>query len=130
MAKKETKKENSKNKKSFFKDFKAELKKVNWPTPKQLANSTIAVVTVVIITAIIVSVLNLVFEGMNKYGIDKIKEIVVKDDEQNTDTTNTTDEENVDTTDTTDETENTKSEESTNTENNAVEGNTTENSEQ
>ena len=52
MAKKETKKE--KNKKSFFKDFKAELKKVNWPTPKQLLNNTIAVITIVFITAAIV----------------------------------------------------------------------------
>ncbi len=38
MAKKEAKsnKENFKNKKHFLKDFKAELKKVIWPTPKQL----------------------------------------------------------------------------------------------
>ena len=28
----------TKNKKHFFKDFKAELKKVIWPTPKQLIN--------------------------------------------------------------------------------------------
>ncbi len=27
-------KKETKNKKSFFKDFKAELKKVIWPTPK------------------------------------------------------------------------------------------------
>ena len=41
MAKKEAKannKENAKNKKSFWKSFKAELKKVTWPTPKQLAD--------------------------------------------------------------------------------------------
>ena len=59
MAKKETKtnkKVNSKNKKSFAKDFKAELKKVIWPTPKQLLNNTIAVVTIVLITAAIVFV--------------------------------------------------------------------------
>ena len=40
MAKKESKNEN-KIKKHFFKDFKAELKKVIWPTPKQLVNNTI-----------------------------------------------------------------------------------------
>ncbi len=78
MANKEakTKKENNKNKKSFFKDFKAELKKVSWPTPKQLVNNTIAVITIVIITAVIVFALDVVFETMNKHGIDKVKEVV------------------------------------------------------
>lgn len=78
MAKKEAKakKENSKNKKSFFKDFKAELKKVNWPTPKQLLNNTIAVVTIVLITVAIVFVLDIAFETLNKHGVDRIKGIV------------------------------------------------------
>ena len=78
MAKKEakTKKENNKNKKSFFKDFKAELKKVIWPTPKQLVNNTVAVVTVVLVTAAIVFVLDLGFETLNKQGINKVKELV------------------------------------------------------
>ena len=78
MAKKEakSKKENNKNKKSFFKDFKAELKKVIWPTPKQLINNTVAVVTVVLVTAAIVFVLDLAFETLNKQGINKVKEIV------------------------------------------------------
>ena len=79
MAKKDNKskkQENSKNKKSFFKDFKAELKKVIWPTPKQLLNNTVAVITIVLITAIIVFILDLAFESLNKYGIDKIKESI------------------------------------------------------
>ena len=79
MAKKDNKtkkQENSKNKKSFFKDFKAELKKVVWPTPKQLVNNTIAVITIVLITAVIVFVLDLAFESMNKYGVDKLKEVI------------------------------------------------------
>ena len=77
MAKKETnKKENNKNKKSFFKDFKAELKKVVWSTPKQLINNTTAVVTIVLITAVIVFVLDLTFETINKNGIDKVKSII------------------------------------------------------
>lgn len=77
MAKKEAnKKEVSKNKKSFAKDFKAELKKVIWPTPKQLVNNTVAVITIVLITAAIVFVLDLAFESMNKYGVNKIKEAV------------------------------------------------------
>ena len=79
MAKKEAKannKENSKNKKSFWKSFKAELKKVTWPTPKQLANNTSAVIAIVVLTAIIVFALNITFEAMNKHGVDKVKELI------------------------------------------------------
>lgn len=87
MAKKEiktNKKENSKNKKSFFKDFKAELKKVVWPTPKQLINNTVAVITIVLITAIIVFVLDLAFEFANKQGIERIKEVITSSNTTNT----------------------------------------------
>ena len=79
MAKKPAKtnkKENNKNKKSFSKDFKAELKKVVWPTPKQLVNNTVAVITIVLVTAAIVFVLDLTFETLNKHGVNKIKEVV------------------------------------------------------
>jgi len=65
-----------KNKKSFFKDFKAELKKVIWPTPKQVANNTTAVVTIVLLTAIIVFILDEAFIKLNTHGIDKIRSIV------------------------------------------------------
>lgn len=95
MAKKETnKKENSKNKRSFFKDFKAELKKVVWPTPKQLVNNTVAVVTIVLITAAIVFVLDLVFETVNKQGVEKIKEIITPASENTTLVQNTTEVDN------------------------------------
>lgn len=86
MAKKEVK--NSKDKTSFMKSFKAELKKVNWPTPKQLFNNTVAVLTIVLITAVVVFVLDLTFESLNKHGINKIKEVVSNS------VTNTTTEEN------------------------------------
>ena len=77
MAKKETNnKENTKNKKSFWKSFKAELKKVTWPTPKQLANNTSAVIAIVVLTAVIVFALNVTFEAMNKHGVDKVKELI------------------------------------------------------
>ena len=75
MAKNENKNDN-KVKKNFFKDFKAELKRVIWPTPKQLLNNTTAVVTIVIITAIIVFALDAVFDLGNKYGISKLQSIV------------------------------------------------------
>ena len=93
MAKKDSKtnnknvKENNKNKKSFFKGFKAELKKVVWPTPKQLVNNTVAVITIVLLTALIVFVLDLAFESMNKYGVDKLKEIIATESEDSQNTT-------------------------------------------
>ena len=54
MAKDAKNNKDLKNKKHFFKDFKAELKKVIWPTPKQIVNNTVAVITIVLITAVIV----------------------------------------------------------------------------
>ena len=90
--KKQDSKKQSKDKKQFGKDFKAELKRVIWPTPKQLFNNTVAVITVVLITAAIVFVLDLAFESMNTYGIEKLKEMVG--------TTNTIEGNSVDNTDT------------------------------
>ncbi len=82
MAKKEEK--NIKDKTSFTKKFKAELKKVIWPTPKQLFNNTVAVLSIVLITAVIVFVLDLAFESMNKYGVNKIKQEIVNSSSNNT----------------------------------------------
>jgi len=76
MAKKDANNKEKKEKKHYFKDFKAELKKVIWPTPKQLANNTVTVIVLVLITALIVFVLDFVFESMNTYGINKLKEQV------------------------------------------------------
>ena len=83
MAKKEEKAIKEKNKenkvkKHFFKDFKAELKKVIWPTPKQLVNGTVAVIVIVVIIGAIVFGLDAVFEAMNKYGITKLQSYVVE----------------------------------------------------
>lgn len=75
---KETKKENKNNKenKKFFKEFKAELKRVSWPTFKQLVNNTAAVIAIVLILSVIVFVLDVIFENMNKFGVEKLKAIV------------------------------------------------------
>ena len=75
MAKETTKKDN-KNKRHFFKDFKAELKKVIWPTPKQLVKRTMAVVFIVVVTAVIVFALDVVFETINSKGINKLKSTI------------------------------------------------------
>ena len=82
MAKKNEK--NSKDKTSFTKKFKAELKKVIWPTPKQLFNNTVAVLTIAIITAIIVFVLDVAFESINKFGVNKLKQDIVNSASNNT----------------------------------------------
>ena len=85
-----------KEKKHFFKDFKAELKKVIWPTPKQLANNTVAVITIVLLIAAIVFVLDFAFEKINTNGINKIKSLVessntvVEDQNTNSETTTET----------------------------------------
>ena len=90
MAKKEKKEvKNNKDKTSFMKSFKAELKKVNWPTPKQLFNNTVAVLVIVIVTTLIVFLLDLAFESMNKYGVNKLKEDIANSS-SNTATENAT----------------------------------------
>ena len=71
-----------KEKKYFFRDFKTELKKVIWPTPKQLVNNTVAVISIVLIVAIIVGVLDFTFNKMNHYGIEGLKRVVQNDVEQ------------------------------------------------
>ena len=94
MAKETKSNKDLKNKKNFFKDFKAELKKVIWPTPKQVVNNTIAVVVIVLITAAIVFVLDVVFDLINEKGINKLKsnvkqKVVIENNiETNTDQNN------------------------------------------
>jgi len=80
---------NKKENKHFWKDFKAELKKVIWPTPKQLVNNTVAVITIVLITAVIVFALDFTFEKMNTYGINKLKEAVDSHNEISNEVENT-----------------------------------------
>ncbi len=58
------KKASNKDKRHFFKDVKAELKKVIWPTPKQLLNNTLAVIASVLIVGVIVFLLDLCFEKL------------------------------------------------------------------
>lgn len=106
MAKKNEK--NIKDKTSFTKKFKAELKKVIWPTPKQLFNNTVAVLLIVIITAVIVFVLDIAFESMNKYGVNKIKESISNSTLNNTTNKTTENAESVQTGASNEETTNTE----------------------
>ena len=73
MAKDTKSSKDKKNNKHFFKDFKTELKKVIWPTPKQLLSKTLAVIVIVLITAAIVFVLDVVFNFFNEKGVNRLK---------------------------------------------------------
>lgn len=74
MAKKEA--DAKKSKSNFFREMKSELKKVVWPTKKELINNTSAVIAFVVIIAIIVFMLDFCFDLVNKYGIVKLQETV------------------------------------------------------
>ncbi len=60
----------------FWKDFKAELKKVIWPTKSQVVNNTVIVLVIVIVVTALCFILDLAFEALNTYGIDKLKSTV------------------------------------------------------
>ena len=92
MAKKE--KQLKENNKHYFREMKAELKKVVWPTPKQLVNNTVAVIAFVLIFAIIVFVLDVCFDSINKYGILKLQQKVQSSFSSSDNTENSTAENN------------------------------------
>ena len=93
MAKEDEK--NKENNKKFVKDLKVELKKVSWPTTKQLINNTTAVIVIVLITAAIVFVLDVAFKTINKYGVEGIKSVITTNETtENSDNTETSNEEN------------------------------------
>jgi preprotein translocase subunit SecE len=68
--------QDGKKKKQFFKEFKAELKKVIWPTPKQIVNGTIAVITIVLIAALIVFALDSTFNLFNEQGTHALRNLI------------------------------------------------------
>ena len=78
-TKKNKVKKEKKESKTFFKDFKAELKKVTWPTAKQLANKTTAVIVIVIIIAAIVFALDFAFGKGYEFLITKTSNSLNKD---------------------------------------------------
>ena len=111
MAKKE-KKDNNKQKRHYFKDMKAELKKVIWPTAKQTANNTVAVIAFTLAIALIVFVLDVVFDFANKKGVVALQEKV----KSSYSASNTTEETNTENTASEEEKENSTEENATNVE--------------
>lgn len=45
----------------FFKDVKAEFKKVIWPTPKQAVKNTIIVIVCVVVVGLLIGILDMAF---------------------------------------------------------------------
>ena len=86
MPKKEEKKvtkQEKKNKnenKSWFKSLKVELKKVTWPTPKELLNKTVAVIVFVLIIALIVFVFDLIAENAYNLGTGAVKSLITSEE--------------------------------------------------
>jgi preprotein translocase subunit SecE len=118
MAKKENVKDKS-QKSHYFKDMKAELKKVIWPSPKQLINNTLAVIVFVLIVAVIVFVLDVCFESLSKYAIAPLQEKV-----QSAYTESHPSEENTESEEDSNSEEDANSEESTDVDENSEESNT------
>lgn len=79
-----TKKEKKVKDKSFFKELRAELKKVVWPTPKRLVNNTAVVIGMILITAAIVFCLDVVFDHGYQFFVDKSQSIVQKVENKDT----------------------------------------------
>ena len=73
------------NKASFFKEFKAELKRVSWPTLKQVVNNTFAVIAIVLIVCVTVFILDVIFETVNTYGVEKLKALVTSSSSETVD---------------------------------------------
>lgn len=88
-TKKNKVKKEKKENQTFLKDFKAELKKVTWPTAKQLANKTAIVIAIVLIISAIVFVLDFAFDKGYEFVVTKASSALNK-----TETTNTTEDEN------------------------------------
>ena len=110
---KKVKESKRKEKRHFLKDVKAELKKVIWPTTKQLFNNTVAVIVIVLIIGAIVFLLDLCFEQLNSRGIEQLKTIVQSDDTnlvvENVESNTTASETNVESNTEAESTENTES---------------------
>lgn len=65
--------ESKKSKKTWFRDFKAELKKVVWPSGKELFSNTAVVIIVVVVVSVLIFVLDLIFGALTKFEVTQIE---------------------------------------------------------
>ena len=90
MSKDEKKSKNDvKNGGKFWKESKAELKKVSWPKPKSLVNDTVTVIVIVLVVAIVVAVLDFAFYWLNQKVVVEPEEKIMNSRSVD-DVTNTT----------------------------------------
>ncbi|MBR3134253.1 MAG: preprotein translocase subunit SecE [Clostridia bacterium] len=86
--KKPTKKAAKKDKNNrWFKEFKAELKKIIWPSRSELIENSVVVISMVILVAAIIFVLDLAFKSLNSAeveGAKKLKNTITVSSEENT----------------------------------------------
>ena len=64
--------EENKNQKGFHQGMKAELKKVIWPTGKQVVKSTFATISFVLLISVILVALNYTFSFLNTKWFDLV----------------------------------------------------------
>ena len=57
------------NQKKWYKDFKSELKKIIWPSQKQLWENTAVVISMVVIVSVIIFLLDLGFKALNELEV-------------------------------------------------------------
>lgn len=95
-SKKEPKKADDKGKKNWFKGFKAELKKVIWPSKKDLFENTAVVIIVVAIVSILIFALDFIFSALTEFEVKQLEKI--KNDTTNSIVENAIDENIVDNT--------------------------------
>ncbi len=63
------KSDKNKNSNKWFKEFKAELKKIVWPTKGQLLENTTVVLSMVILVALVIFLLDLGFKELNSLEV-------------------------------------------------------------
>ena len=86
------------NNKRWFRDFKAELKKIIWPNRSELTENCIVVISMVVIVALIIFALDLGFKELNNLEVEGAKQIknsitVSSDNEVNEENSNTSSDE-------------------------------------
>ena len=53
----------------YLKEVKSELKKVTWPTSKQVVRDTLTVIVIVVISALFIGVIDLVFKNIVSFSV-------------------------------------------------------------
>lgn len=94
----------NKEKKHFFKGLKSELKKVIWPTSKQVTNNTIAVITLVVVVTVVVLALDFCLKQIDDLAINKLRTKYTNTQVLNTQNTSENTDETTDENSTTDNT--------------------------